>query len=221
MEEFHETRRQSDRVRTVRILDEAIRDRVPHLAYINLRRLSADSECSLVRHALYAFYRRRIIKHDLCIPFTTTHRLNNAPEISPLATREEKRISPAISRQIKHPLELGNVIYNLQTILESISCYQRGDTRSDKRKAISMAKLKIDENKINHTIYAYGSRLPAVPRMSLCLVRSSSPFLFAFHFPNLRKRKVTGEKANGARKKFGSGASKSRACRLRQVVSGY
>jgi len=67
-----ETRWQSDRSRTVRILDEAIRERmeVP-TAYINLRRLSADSERGLVRYALYAFCRRHIIKHDLSIPFTT------------------------------------------------------------------------------------------------------------------------------------------------------
>lgn len=61
-----------------------------------------------------------------------------------------------------------------------------------------MVELKINENEVDITqIYVYGSRLPAVPRMSLCLERSSSPSLFAFHFPNLCKRKVTGEKRTG------------------------
>jgi len=62
------------------------------IAYINLRRLSADSECGLVWYALYAFCRRHIIKHGLSIPFTTRTDWIMVSEISSLAKRGKKNL---------------------------------------------------------------------------------------------------------------------------------
>lgn len=99
------------------------------------------------------------------------------------------------------------------------------ETRSDEIwKVISMTKLKSrrkHDNGVDITQFTRMFRLPAASRYVTLPREILVTFFIRLSFSGFRQTKSDEGKNERDAQKFGFSASKSRACRLRQVVSGY